>query len=268
MYNRIFALTVMLVMMILAEQVSVAQNDPSDASQGAIDYILENPEHVGFACYEGDLEPVLHQADESFSIASSFKIFVLAELGRQIDLGEFDPEAPIPLSDVNAYLLPTTDGEAHNSFLATLGEDVVDVSLAQVLNAMIQFSSNAATDYLIHRLGVDGFETLYEDLNLINSTPPKFTLLGLYLASENHVDGSVDANTFTEDSLRIKADELELRFLTDEDWRMSEIAYLQEKADQIIQQANAGDISGVTDSYNHQASFSEHTVLMEVQMMC
>lgn len=243
------------IFLIPTASLSAQQPDIVAASQEAIDYIIANPDSVAFACYEGDNAPVLHQADQAFPLASSFKIFVLAEMGRQIDLGLISPDDVVALDAVNAYYLPTTDAGAHDQFLATFTSTTTEVTLGDLADGMIQHSSNAATDYLLDVLGAEGFATLFADLGVQNATVPNFSILGLYLASQNQDEGRVAVETYADGGFIEAADALENRFLSDPAWHDAEIAALTEQSDALIAAIQTGDFSELESFYNHQVAF-------------
>ncbi len=200
------------------------EEEPSEA----LAYIQANAEEVGVLCYSSDgVEPVIeHNADQPFVLASTAKIIILAEFARQTAEGMIDPQEEVPLEDVNRYWVPGSDGGAQQMWIETL-DGAETVTLMQVANAMIQFSSNAAPDYLLARLGDEGFPELYARLGLENTDLPIY-YTGLLLALSNHEIGlptpdeiaALDEETFQAEHDRL----LEL-FLNDAQWREAELEF-------------------------------------------
>ncbi|MCA9913143.1 MAG: serine hydrolase, partial [Anaerolineae bacterium] len=152
-------------------------------------YLGEHADDVAVVCYAGDgSEPTIeHQADEPFVLASTAKIIILAEFARQAGNGLIDPQEEVPLAEVNQYWIPGTDGNAQQMWIDTLN-GAETITLMQVANAMIQFSSNTAPDYLLSRLGTAGFPELYEMLGIENTDLPIY-YSGLILSLSNHESG-------------------------------------------------------------------------------
>ena len=127
-----------------------------------VDFIDANRPHVSLVAYRSD-DPdaaILLNPDVPRSLASTIKILVLAGYAEAVDQGRWSPHERVPLTDVEAFLLPGTDGGAHDHAVEEYRErgwlDASgNVALRDVVWAMMTVSDNAATDYLLHRLGRD-----------------------------------------------------------------------------------------------------------------
>ncbi len=187
-------------------------------------YIQENPDSVAVICLQGDETIVSHNADEHLTIASTSKIIILAEYARQVAAGNLDPEEEVSLEEVARYLIPMTDGNAHEQWLATLDAGAETATLAQIVDGMIIFSSNAGADYIHSRLSTEGFEELYELLELENTDLPTY-FLGNLLVLSNHETGLVDLDyveAMDEETFFTEHDRLLDLFLNDADWLAAE----------------------------------------------
>ena len=135
------------------------QAPAADSADALAESIRAHPQKVALATWSPgrEDEAVLHRADEVVGIASTVKILILAEYARQVADGRLDPEAEVPLANWEVHLLPGTDGGAHTRAVEALREagalkgDVARVR--ELAQAMIVHSDNAATDWLLHRLG-------------------------------------------------------------------------------------------------------------------
>ncbi|MGB1287577.1 MAG: serine hydrolase [Aggregatilineales bacterium] len=219
--------------LLLILPVMTAQEELIAISESAATFITENPDDVAIYCVD-DNNPdnsVFHNIETPFPVASTYKIIILAELARQYDAGLIDIDEQVALNDVNLYWQPDTDGGAHQAWLDASGLEADDeVSLRDVAYGMISVSSNAATDYLLRRLGTDGFEDLYDLLTLENTDVPHSTFLGLFLLQSNHETGEFDLDT-SEDNAALyeEMQRLEDAFVASDTWRDDFQAYLQEQ---------------------------------------
>lgn len=199
-----------------------------DATNDILDYMNDNLDDVAIYCSVSGLEEtaIRHNIDEAFSLASTMKVIVLAEFARQIDLGLVNPDETVPLADVNQYWLPGSDGNAHDAWLDSLDADEETVTLQDIAYGMIAFSSNATTDYLVDvHLGYDGFNDLYDLLDLENTAMIDGTFLSLYLLLDNHETGLVDLDNFDSMDIEAERDRLQALYVTDDDWRDAQRAY-------------------------------------------
>ncbi len=194
---------------------------------GVKNYLRTHPEDVAIAC----LDPrnpsggFYRNADEAYPLASTFKIVLLAAYAQEVAAGRLDSGEIVPFSDLETWYLPGTDGGAHPEFLKSLGEGRSTATLDEVVDGMVIYSSNAATDYILSRLGGVDFDDLYRRLELEETNLP-FSILGLYLAMNNHERGSVKVNEIAPESLPAAQAAYENAFVTDPAWRQAELAYV------------------------------------------
>lgn len=199
-----------------------------NAQGDVIDYIRNNLDDVAIMCFQADAPDhgVYHNVDEAFPLASTHKIVILAEYARQVGRGILNPNEQIDPTALELYWLRRTDGGAHQAWLDSLDETAT-VTLNQVVRGMIQFSSNANTDYLLQLLGEDAFRDLYEQLGLENTD-----YLGMFLGAVLHLGNHETRKLSVSDvealdtvTTLAEQDRLAQRFLTDEQWRERELAY-------------------------------------------
>lgn len=149
-----------------------------DSAEGVLDYLAAYPDEFSLVAYWTDAPErgIYHRPDTPRPLASTMKVLVLTEYARQVEDGRLDPAERVPLDSVDVYYVPLTDGGAHPQARAWLratgrarGETVALDDLAQV---MIRYSSNAATDYLLARLGQDAVLQSPERAGAHASDPP------------------------------------------------------------------------------------------------
>lgn len=92
--------------------------------------------------------------DLPLPLASTVKIIIAIEYAKQAAGGQINPEQLISIKDLAKFYIPKTDGGAHQAWLNQL-EGKSSVPLHEVARGMILYSSNANTEYLIERLGLD-----------------------------------------------------------------------------------------------------------------
>ena len=161
---------------------------------GLLDFIDANRSRVSLVAYRLD-DPdsaILLNPDVPRPLASTVKILVLAGYAEAVDEGRWSPDERVPLADVEAFFLPGTDGGAHDRAVEVYRErgwlDASGaVSLRDVVWAMMTVSDNAATDYLLHRLGRERAGALPARLGLGGSDAP-LPIGGVFLSWAEAVD--------------------------------------------------------------------------------
>lgn len=159
-----------------------------------LDFIDANRSRVSLVAYRLD-DPdsaILLNPDLPRALASTIKILVLAGYAEGVDEGRWSPAERVPLADVEAFFLPGTDGGAHDRAVEVYRErgwlDASGaVSLRDVVWAMMTVSDNAATDYLLQRLGRERAEALPGRLGLGGSDAP-LPIGGVFLSWADAAD--------------------------------------------------------------------------------
>lgn len=174
-----------------------------EAARPALRRILEAPETVGLVAYETGQtagQPaagIFLNADAPMPLASVVKVIHLVAYAEAVQAGALNPEMTVPLADLERYYLPNSDLNAHNQAVEALaaegrvaGEPPA-VLLEDVPRMMIEYSSNAATDYLHQLLGQERIEQTALDLGLTSHTAP-CPFLGQFLLMGSRDDGDVE----------------------------------------------------------------------------
>lgn len=135
-----------------------------------LNFVSEHPDKCSLYLIENDETVIDYHSEKLMPLASSVKIIVAVEFSKQVADGRLDPNQMISLSELDKFYIPRTDGGAHDKWLQSLGDNVVDghVSLYDVARGMIQFSSNANTEFLIDLLGVDNINARMKLLGIVD----------------------------------------------------------------------------------------------------
>lgn len=119
-------------------------------------------EEAGFSCRINQQSWLDINGKISFPLASLTQIIIALDYAKQASAKKIDPKKIIKMEELNRFYIPKTDGNAHANWLASLNQPT-DVTLKQVVEGMVTYSSNANTDYLIYELGINSInQTLSE----------------------------------------------------------------------------------------------------------
>ncbi|MBX2875656.1 MAG: class A beta-lactamase-related serine hydrolase [Saprospiraceae bacterium] len=135
-----------------------------------LEYMLENPDKSSIYLVRNDSVLAELNGNRKSPLASTMKIVVAITYAEQATSGKIDPNEEILLSDLDRFYLANTDGNAHPNWLNEIQQlsKVVDgkVKLKEVAAGMIQYSSNANTDFLIWKVGLEEVNANLEKLGL------------------------------------------------------------------------------------------------------
>lgn len=163
-----------------------------EAVRPAVAFMLANPAQVGLAAYPvgNPAGGVYLNANSPMPLASVVKIIHLVAYANAVNSGRLNPATTVPLADLDAYYLPGSDLNGHTLAVSELrGEgrvfgDPPAIFLEDVPRMMIQYSSNAATDYLHQLLGQETIEQTAINLGMSQQTAP-CPWIGQFLIMDN-----------------------------------------------------------------------------------
>lgn len=203
-----------------------------------LDYILAHTHDVSLVAYEisSSDQEIYYNSDVKRPLASTIKIMILAEYARQIEKGILADNELVNLDYIDIYYLPVTDGKAHETaILESRKKKYINIAnqieLRYVVWMMIRYSDNAATDYLIQRLGRQNLDNLITRLNIKNQDVP-LTIIGQFLTWSNYACSDIYAerlNKYQAMSQPAYADEvyrLTEIWLHDEEFRDKQIKHI------------------------------------------
>ncbi|QQK77446.1 serine hydrolase [Salicibibacter cibarius] len=100
------------------------------------------------------------------------KIVIAAVYAEAVDAGDIDPDEAINLDDLERFHMENTEGGAHPQWLDQLDSESEDtVPLQEVVEGMIVFSSNANTDFLLEKIGIESINERLEEWGLTDHDP-------------------------------------------------------------------------------------------------
>jgi len=195
---------------------------------------MAQPDNFAVACM-----PLNHQSQtvlyngSRFPLASVSKLLIFIEYAARVDTGVIPLDEPVSVATLELYNLPRTDRGAHDRFLESYPSGTTSITLWDLaVDGMMQYSSNAASDYLLERMAPIDWNALFTKLGLYDSSPPN-SLTMIPLLMNNHVDGRATPDTLANLSVSLGETYLDL-YINDGLWRQAEIAYRSDP------QGNAG----------------------------
>lgn len=239
-----------------------------------MEFIEENQDsdRVAFLATWNDEALAEINTDLAMPLASVVKIIIAIEFASQAEEGDIDPAEMAAMEEVDKYYFPNTDGGAHDAWKSTLEDEEGDVSLEQIARGMMDFSSNANTDYLIERLGLEEVNNRIEELNL-NNHEPIYPLTASIIISKKVIEDKGIEEGQLEEALRDLDDDAYRQIAVDlfEEWQENPLdeAEKEEAAaplnDMSIQKvwsdrlthATAEDYHQIMKMLNNKESYSE-----------
>lgn len=141
-----------------------------DSPHHVADFIKKNPDRSSIYFVRNGKVLVDINSDKLFPLASTVKTIIAIEYAKQVGQGKIDAKEPIDLSELDKYYIPGTDGGAHPVWLKDFTEKGLiqnnKVSLASVAKGMIWYSSNANTEFLMEKLGLENINRNFVELGL------------------------------------------------------------------------------------------------------
>jgi D-alanyl-D-alanine carboxypeptidase len=160
----------------------------AQAPDEIIKFIKENPKKASIVLVENDKKSLSFNGDQLMPLASAAKTIIAIEFSNQIADKKLNADQNIAISELDKYYIPL-DGGAHSAWMKSLKKKKGDsVSLLQIAQGMIRFSSNADTEYLEDLLGLANINRNIKTLKLRKHSPYYYFTAGALmtcLKSEN-----------------------------------------------------------------------------------
>jgi D-alanyl-D-alanine carboxypeptidase len=154
------------------------------------EYLLKNPKKCAVYWVRNDSVLVNHRSDTLMPLASTVKTIIAIEFAQQVAAGKIKPDEKIPLGEPARFYIKDTDGGAHPAWLTELKKEKLiqnnSVPLLEVAKGMMQFSSNANTEFLMWKLGLNNINANLPKLGLTKHQPLYPFVSALYVCSDEH----------------------------------------------------------------------------------
>ncbi|MFK4009053.1 MULTISPECIES: class A beta-lactamase-related serine hydrolase [Bacillus] len=142
------------VILYVVVQVLLYKRDMKKTKEDLLTFVAKNKKDVSVTIIEYDDVVLEWNADQKTPLASTVKLVVLFHFVKAVSSGAIKLEEKVALSDIERFYIDRTDGGAHAYWLE-VNDFSEHATLLDVAKGMMQFSSNACTDYLIDRLGLE-----------------------------------------------------------------------------------------------------------------
>ena len=158
--------------------------------EDVLEYIVQHKDDVSLVVFDiGDEDNGLYlNADKPRPLGSTVKLQLLAAYAARLERGELKAEEVVPLREWERLYLPRTDGGAHEFSLRALREQGhlggERARLADIVQAMMRYSDNAAADYFMWRLGRQQLASVPAELGMPDQDAP-LPFAGQFLSWQN-----------------------------------------------------------------------------------
>ena len=119
-------------------------------------------------------------------LASTVKIIIAIEYATQAADGTLNADQMISLEELDQYYAKYTDGGAHPAWLKNVAAKIEDneIPLREIAKGMILYSSNANTEWLIDRLGIQKINARIKSLGLEKHDSMNYIVSALFMGKE------------------------------------------------------------------------------------
>jgi len=135
-------------------------------------FLRDNPDRSTIQLVRNDSVLIARGADRMMPLASTVKIIIAIEYARQATSGDIDPNEWLDTIALEPYYIPQTDGGAHPAWLRAMASAGKlkggKVTLREVARGMIDYSSNANSEYLMTRLGLEKINAGFPSLGIVS----------------------------------------------------------------------------------------------------
>ncbi len=147
--------------------------------------INENKDDISMIYYRNEIPLIEINKFKKMPLASMMKIILAVEYTEQVEAKSIDPNNLVQLKELDKYYIEGTDGGAHTRWCDNLKKKnlIINncVELKQIVNGMIECSSNANTEFLMDLLTIDSLNRQLKKLELVNHDEFRYIVSSLFI---------------------------------------------------------------------------------------
>jgi len=154
--------------------------------QIVLNFIKDNPNNSAIKLIRNDSIIAEKNPNKVMPLASTVKIVLAIEYAIQSSEGNLNPNEEIPLKELEKFYVFNTDGDAHPSWLKSVKEKVNNdkISIREIAKGMIKYSSNANTEWLSQKLGIENINKRIASLGISDHTEFYYIVSALFVGKE------------------------------------------------------------------------------------
>lgn len=185
MLKKILIIVIVIIVIVIVLGFIVINYFRPDANL-VLNFIKENPNRAAIKLVRNDTLIAERNPDKLMPLASTVKIILAIEYAFQASQGKINPQEEISIDELAKFYIPNTDGGAHPSWLKSIKSKITDnrISINEIAKGMIRHSSNANTEWLGSRLGLDNINDRIDSLGIKNHTKFYNIVSALFVGKE------------------------------------------------------------------------------------
>ncbi len=156
-------------------------------------FIKKNPDRAAIKLVRNDTVLAERNPYKMMPLASTVKIIVAIEYAAQAARGQIDSDERVSLAELEKFYVPNTDGGAHPAWLESVADKIQDhqITIREIAKGMISYSSNANTEWLCEKLGLDNINARLDSLDVKRHTKIHYLVSALFVGKEKfpHLHG-------------------------------------------------------------------------------
>lgn len=162
-----------LIIAFVVSGIAVNKHNMKKNKYDLLNYFKNHKVSLSLTIKENGRNTLAINPDKKYPLASTMKIiiaynFVKSAMNNKISIAE-----KVKLNELEKFYIKDTDGGAHLNWKYSINYPI-EVSLLEIAKGMMQYSSNACTDFLIHKIGVD---VVNESIEVLQLNHDKITYL-------------------------------------------------------------------------------------------
>jgi len=160
------------------------------SEQLVLNFIKDNPNKSAIKLIRNDSIIAERNPNKVMPLASTVKIILAIEYAIQSSEGKLNPDEEVSLNELEKFYVSNTDGGAHPKWLRSVKGKVKEnkISIREIAKGMIKYSSNANTEWLSQKLGLENINKRIDSLGISHHTEIYYIVSALFVGKEKFPD--------------------------------------------------------------------------------
>ncbi|MDQ0046859.1 beta-lactamase class A [Paenibacillus polymyxa] len=151
-----------------------------------LNFLKENPSKASLYMIKNGMEKICYNSEVKMPLASTVKVIIAIEFVRQVVTKILDEQELVPLEELNKFYIPGSDGNAHHNWIKSIRSNHKGVqgkiTLLDITHGMLAYSSNANTEFLMAKMGLDKINENIMKLSLSSHDKIFFFICGIHVS--------------------------------------------------------------------------------------
>lgn len=161
----VLAILLILIIAFVIAGIAMSKHNLKKDTDDLLNYFKKNINILSITIKEDGLDTFTINPNKRYPLASTLKVIVAMNFVKLVNSDSIAATEKVAVDYLDKFYIENTDGGAHPKWKESI-DFSPETSLLEIAKGMMQYSSNACTDFLISRIGIEVINNSIKNLQL------------------------------------------------------------------------------------------------------